>query len=491
MGLLVAAMLLVVTVQNAPAVPDRLGSHVAGLLLPGGPRASRRRKCAGPGFIIWSPCRSGRPSCRGLRLGFEPFGQPGLRRLRSGPRRSRRLVPVALFLLFFVGFGTKAGFVPLHTWLPLAHPAAPTGVSALMSGVMIKTGIYGILRVLLLGGGPDRGLAYVVLIVALVSGVFGVMNAIAQHDLKKLLAYHSIENIGIIGTRHRAGHARDSRPARRASPSSGSSARSCTSSTISPSRACCSTGPVSSTRKTQHPGHRQAGRPGPGSPGHLGPLPVRLAGHLRPAPLQRLHQRIRHLLRAGPGLGRRRDPAPGPALRVWPGWLSSASWPCSASPRFSASPSWDRPVFPIGSRSTEGSVWLLAPMAVLAVLIVAVGLLAPLVVPLLGPVVRLSSPAERAAEWPAPRRPLPPDRPGAGRFRRVDPLLRRPPPPAAREEAGRRVQNLGLRLSGREPALPIHGQLVCRAVPEADRAPRPPRASISSPPTACSPRRLL
>lgn len=104
-----------------------------------------------------------------------------------------------LFVLFLAGFGIKAGFVPLHTWLPLAHPAAPTGVSAVMSGVMIKTGIYGILRILLLGGVPHPILAYGVLILGIASGLFGVMNAIAQHDLKKLLAYHSIENIGIIG----------------------------------------------------------------------------------------------------------------------------------------------------------------------------------------------------------------------------------------------------------------------------------------------------
>ncbi len=106
---------------------------------------------------------------------------------------------ILLFILFFIGFGTKAGFVPMHTWLPKAHPAAPTGVSALMSGVMIKTGIYGILRILLLTGMPDKNLAYAVLILSIITGMLGVMNAIAQHDLKKLLAYHSIENIGIIG----------------------------------------------------------------------------------------------------------------------------------------------------------------------------------------------------------------------------------------------------------------------------------------------------
>jgi hydrogenase-4 component B len=108
-------------------------------------------------------------------------------------------ISILLFVLFFLGFGTKAGFVPMHTWLPRAHPAAPTGVSALMSGVMIKTGIYGIARIILLSKNLDPRLAYGILLVSLATGIYGVMNAIAQHDIKKLLAYHSIENIGIIG----------------------------------------------------------------------------------------------------------------------------------------------------------------------------------------------------------------------------------------------------------------------------------------------------
>ena len=106
---------------------------------------------------------------------------------------------VLMFALFFIGFGTKAGFVPMHTWLPRAHPAAPTGISALMSGVMIKTGIYGILRIILLCDVPDYRLSYAVLIISLLTGIYGIANAIAQQDLKKLLAYSSIENIGIIG----------------------------------------------------------------------------------------------------------------------------------------------------------------------------------------------------------------------------------------------------------------------------------------------------
>ena len=101
--------------------------------------------------------------------------------------------------LFFVGFGVKAGIIPLHVWLPEAHPAAPTSISALMSGVLIKTGIYGIVRVCAFGLGVPR-LSWGVIVVALggLSAVLGVLYALMQHDLKRLLAYHSIENIGII-----------------------------------------------------------------------------------------------------------------------------------------------------------------------------------------------------------------------------------------------------------------------------------------------------
>ncbi len=104
-----------------------------------------------------------------------------------------------VFAFAFIGFGTKAGFVPFHNWLPDAHPAAPSHVSAIMSGVMIKTGIYGILRMLSIMGTPSKGIAYAVLIISVISALYGVLYAITQHDLKRLLAYHSIENIGIIG----------------------------------------------------------------------------------------------------------------------------------------------------------------------------------------------------------------------------------------------------------------------------------------------------
>ncbi|MDI1354526.1 MAG: proton-conducting transporter membrane subunit [bacterium] len=104
-----------------------------------------------------------------------------------------------LFACFFITFAIKAGFVPFHTWLPYAHPASPSHVSGIMSGVIIKLGIFGILRMLILIDGNYLVLGYLILILSAVTGVYGVMLAIIQHNVKKLLAYHSIENIGIIG----------------------------------------------------------------------------------------------------------------------------------------------------------------------------------------------------------------------------------------------------------------------------------------------------
>ena len=102
------------------------------------------------------------------------------------------------FILALIGFGTKAGIMPFHVWLPVAHPAAPSPVSAIMSGVMIKTGIYGLVRTLTFLGMPPLWWGYLLLAIGIVSGVLGVLFALAQHDLKRLLAYHSVENIGII-----------------------------------------------------------------------------------------------------------------------------------------------------------------------------------------------------------------------------------------------------------------------------------------------------
>tara|TARA_R110002050_G_scaffold300621_1_gene470985 strand:- start:6863 stop:8845 length:1983 start_codon:yes stop_codon:yes gene_type:complete len=104
-----------------------------------------------------------------------------------------------LFLIFFIGFGTKAGLIPLHTWLPHAHPSAPSHISGVMSGVMIKMGIYGILRVLTYIHTDLLAIGIFILVISVISGLVGVILAIVQHDFKQLLAYHSIENIGIIG----------------------------------------------------------------------------------------------------------------------------------------------------------------------------------------------------------------------------------------------------------------------------------------------------
>jgi len=104
-----------------------------------------------------------------------------------------------VFLCVLIGFGTKAGMFPLHVWLPKAHPVAPSNVSALMSGVMIKTAIYMMIRFYFyfLSDIP-WWYGFIVLLLGSLSALFGVMYALAQHDLKRLLAYHSIENIGII-----------------------------------------------------------------------------------------------------------------------------------------------------------------------------------------------------------------------------------------------------------------------------------------------------
>jgi hydrogenase-4 component B len=117
------------------------------------------------------------------------------------PIPAERLPPEiawALFVLAMVGFGLKAGLMPLHVWLPSSHAIAPSHVSALMSGVILKMGIYGIARITSLLPNPPQEWGWIVLALGIVSGVLGVAYAIAQHDLKRLLAYHSIENIGII-----------------------------------------------------------------------------------------------------------------------------------------------------------------------------------------------------------------------------------------------------------------------------------------------------
>lgn len=108
-------------------------------------------------------------------------------------------VNVWLFLLFFIGFGIKAGFIPLHTWLPQAHPAAPSHVSAVMSGVIVKLGIYGIIRVASYVRQDLLLIGSIVLVISMLTGLFGIFNAAVHRNFKRMLAYCTIENIGIIG----------------------------------------------------------------------------------------------------------------------------------------------------------------------------------------------------------------------------------------------------------------------------------------------------
>jgi hydrogenase-4 component B len=106
---------------------------------------------------------------------------------------------VVLFALILIGTGSKAGMVPLHVWLPPAHAAAPSHVSALMSGIMTKVAIYGLVRLLFdLAGPPQWWWGVVVLLLGGITALLGVLYAVMQHDLKRLLAYHTVENIGII-----------------------------------------------------------------------------------------------------------------------------------------------------------------------------------------------------------------------------------------------------------------------------------------------------
>jgi formate hydrogenlyase subunit 3/multisubunit Na+/H+ antiporter MnhD subunit len=109
------------------------------------------------------------------------------------------MIGALAIILALIGAGSKAGIVPLHAWLPLAHPAAPSHVSALMSGVMTKVAVYGFVRIAFeLAGPPAWWLSVVVLALAGITTFMGVLYALMQHDLKRLLAYHTVENIGII-----------------------------------------------------------------------------------------------------------------------------------------------------------------------------------------------------------------------------------------------------------------------------------------------------
>jgi formate hydrogenlyase subunit 3/multisubunit Na+/H+ antiporter MnhD subunit len=136
-----------------------------------------------------------------LLLGFGLLAGPGggydfesIRNIHISPS-----VSTAVLALSLLGAGSKAGLVPLHVWLPLAHPAAPSHVSALMSGVMTKVAVYGFVRIVFdLMGPPAWWWGAAVLLLGGISAVLGVLHALMEHDLKRLLAYHTVENIGII-----------------------------------------------------------------------------------------------------------------------------------------------------------------------------------------------------------------------------------------------------------------------------------------------------
>ena len=190
---------LVFVAGRRDCVPVRLGADDAGDGGAGRDRVRESSRRAGRPICTWS-CHTWRPvhssphsSSSRPRRDRSRFRRCSPAESLSGPPRD------VVFLLFFLGFGVKAGIIPLHVWLPEAHPAAPSGISALMSGVLIKTGIYGIVRFCAFGlGTPPLSWGVLVLVVGALSAVLGVLYALMQHDLKRLLAYHSIENIGII-----------------------------------------------------------------------------------------------------------------------------------------------------------------------------------------------------------------------------------------------------------------------------------------------------
>jgi hydrogenase-4 component B len=125
---------------------------------------------------------------------YSQTGSLSFDQISSIPENFKLLV----FILAFIGFGSKAGIFPLHIWLPQAHPAAPSHVSAIMSGIMIKMGIYGIIRIYSLLNSTDMTIAIIVITAGMVTGILGVVYALGKQDIKRMLAYSSVENIGII-----------------------------------------------------------------------------------------------------------------------------------------------------------------------------------------------------------------------------------------------------------------------------------------------------
>ncbi len=135
--------------------------------------------------FAWAIVSSGSTTFNGLRQFFET---------------SSTTVQIVAMSMLIAGFGFKAGFVPFHSWLPLAHPAAPSHISALMSGVIVKAGIYGIIRFgsMLTNPAAQLPIGATLLIIGIVSGLYGILNAAQHRDFKRMLAYCTIENVGII-----------------------------------------------------------------------------------------------------------------------------------------------------------------------------------------------------------------------------------------------------------------------------------------------------
>lgn len=197
--LFIGSMVVVVTASTAFAFLfgwELMTLFSAGLILIEGDAGQRRHNI----FIYLLMMHAGTAAVIATFLLFLPHA-PGLD--FAGMRAAAAAMPpglrAAIFLLAFIGFGTKAGIVPLHLWLPKAHPIAPSPVSALMSGVMLKTAVYAFVRFAFdfLGSGPNWW-GYLVLAAGAVSGVLGMLYALGENDLKRLLAYSSVENIGII-----------------------------------------------------------------------------------------------------------------------------------------------------------------------------------------------------------------------------------------------------------------------------------------------------
>ncbi len=197
--LFLLSMVLVVTASTAFAFLfgwELMTLFSAGLILVDGDSEQRRHNI----YVYLLMMHAGAAAVVAAFLLFLPHAS-GLEfaAMRGAGHSLPEGVRTAMFVFAFIGFGAKAGIVPLHVWLPKAHPIAPSPVSALMSGVMLKTAIYGFVRFAFdfLGGGPSWW-GYLVLAAGGLSGVLGVLYAIAEHDLKRVLAYHSVENIGII-----------------------------------------------------------------------------------------------------------------------------------------------------------------------------------------------------------------------------------------------------------------------------------------------------